>query len=200
MCPGSICHDRHADVTDRLFSMESPEPLHASMVIIGRILKPFGVHGEVRVESLTDVPGRFKGLQTVTLTLSDGKSVETKVTSVRPVNNGIILGFSAFSTPEAAAPFRGAWIQVPVDLNLPREKDTFYQFELIGLRVEDAEGQAIGSIEEVLEYPQHHVLVVRNQNREVLIPASRRTIAMVDVPHKVMQLTSREWWDVTYAL
>jgi 16S rRNA processing protein RimM len=183
-----------------LANMGIPEQSRSSMVIIGRILKPFGVRGEVRVESLTDVPGRFEGLQTVTLALPDGSSMETNVTSVRQINQGVILGFSAFSTPEAVAPYRGAWIQIPVSHNLPREKDTFYQFELIGLRVEDSDGQAIGSVEEVLEYPQHHVLVVRNQDREVLIPASRRTIERVDLNHKVLRLTSREWWDVTYAL
>ena len=170
------------------------------MVIIGRILKPFGVRGEVRVESLSDVPGRFEGLQTVTLVLPDGENVETMVTSVRQINQGVILGFSAFSTPEAAASYRGAWIQIPVSHDLPRGQDTFYQFELIGLQVEDSDGQAIGKIEEVLEYPQQHVFVIRNQEREILIPASRRTIQMVDLDHKVLRLTSREWWDITHAL
>ena len=181
-------------------NMGIPEQSPSSMVIIGRILKPFGVRGEVRVESLTDVPGRFEGLQTVTLALPDGGKVETMVTSVRQINHGVILGFSAFSTPEAAAPYRGAWIQIPVNHNLPRDKGTFYQFELIGLRVEGSDGQTIGTVEEVLEYPQHHVLVIRNREREVLIPASRRTIERVDLNNQVLRLTSREWWDVTYAL
>lgn len=180
--------------------MGIPELSHSSLVVIGRILKPFGVRGEVRVESLTDVPGRFEGLQTVTLALSNGGKVETKVTSVRQIDQGFILGFSGFSTPEAAAPYRGAWIQIPVSHNLPRDRDTFYQFELIGLRVEDSNGQVIGNIEEVLEYPQHHVLVIRSQDREVLVPASRRTIEMVDLSQKVLRLTSREWWDITNAL
>ncbi|MDH3503605.1 MAG: ribosome maturation factor RimM [Nitrospirota bacterium] len=180
--------------------MDVPEPSQSSMVTIGRILKPFGVRGEVRIESLSDVPGRFEGLQTVTLVLQDGGTLETLVTSVRQINQGVILGLSAFSTPETAALYRGAWIKIPVNHNLPRDNDTFYQFELIGLRVEDAEGKPIGTLEEVLEYPQHHVFVIRNEDREILVPASRRTIAMVDVPHKILRLASREWWDATYAL
>lgn len=180
--------------------MDVPEPSQSSMVTIGRILKPFGVRGEVRIESLSDVPGRFEGLETVTLDLPDGRTLETLVTSVRQINQGVILGLSAFSTPETAALYRGAWIKVPENHNLPRDSDTFYQFELIGLRVEDAEGQPLGTLEEVLEYPQHHVFVIRNEDREILVPASRRTIAMVDVPHKVLRLSSREWWDATYAL
>jgi 16S rRNA processing protein RimM len=180
--------------------MGIPEQPHSSRVTIGRILKPFGVRGEVKVESLTDVPGRFEGLQSVMLILSDGGNVETQVISVRQINQGVILGFSAFSTPEAAALYRGAWIQIPESHNLPRDHDTFYQFELIGLRVEDSDARAIGNVEEVLEYPQHHVLVIRDQNREILVPVSRRTIEKVDLPHKVLRLTSREWWDLTNAL
>lgn len=180
--------------------MDVSEPSQPSMVTIGRILKPFGVRGEVRIESLSDVPGRFEGLKTVTLALPDGRTQETMVTSVRQINQGMILGLSAFSTPETAALYRGAWIKIPENHNLPRDPGTFYQFELIGLRVEDAEGQPVGTLEEVLEYPQHHVFVIRNEDREILVPASRRTIAMVDLPHKVLRLTSREWWDATYAL
>ena len=180
--------------------MDAPEPSRSPLVTIGRILKPFGVHGEVRIESLSDVPGRFEGLETVTLALPDGRVLETLVTSVRQINQGVILGLSAFSTPETAALYRGAWIKIPENQNLPRDTDTFYQFELIGLKVEDAEGHPVGTLEEVLEYPQHHVFVIRNEDREILVPASRRTIAMVDLAHKVLRLTSREWWDTTYAL
>jgi 16S rRNA processing protein RimM len=180
--------------------MKTSESFSSSMVIIGQILKPFGIHGEVRVESLTDVPGRFEGLQSVMLALPDGRKFETTVISVRHINQGIILKFSAFSSPEAVASYRGAYIQIPESHNLPRDKDLYYQFELIGLRVEDADGQFIGNVEEIVEYPQHHVLVIRNQDREVLIPASRRTIEEVDLAHKFLRLTSREWWDVSHAL
>ena len=58
----------------------------------------------------------------------------------------------------------------------------------------------MGNVEEIIEYPQHHVMVIRNEQKEVLIPVSRQTIASVDLPHKFLRLTSKEWWDVTYAL
>lgn len=180
--------------------MSIHESSSSPMVVIGRILKPFGVHGEVRVESLTDVPGRFERLHAVLLTLPDGRQCDTHVISVRQVHQGVILGFSAFSTPEAAKSFRGAYIQIPESRDLPREKDLYYQFELIGLQVEDPEGHVIGKIEEVQEYPQHHVLVIRNPDGEILVPASRQTIDAVDLSRKTLRLTSREWWDVTNAL
>ncbi len=172
------------------------------LVTIGRILKPFGVRGEVKVESLSDVPGRFEGLETVYLAPSQGNSIpqETAVTQVRAVNTGYLVRFSAFSTPEEAAPFRGAWIQIPRNPDLPRTPDTFYQFELIGLRVEDPNGAHMGWVEEVLEYPQLHVLVVRNGTQEFLIPAHRRAITNVDVINQRLHVTSKEWWDISHAV
>jgi len=180
-------------------------PLHPqadSLVTIGQILKPFGIRGDVKVESMSDVPGRFEGLETVYLThqREGATPLKTTVTQVREVNAGYLVRFSAFSTPEEATHFRGSWIQIPMSTELPREPDTFYQFELIGLRVEDPDGQHIGTVEEILEYPQHHVLVVRNKEEELLIPASRKTIERVDLDNKCLHVASKECWDLTHAL
>jgi len=173
-----------------------------SLVTIGQILKPFGIRGDVKVESMSDVPGRFEGLKTVYLThqREGATPLETTVTQVRSVNAGYLVRFSAFSTPEEATHFRGAWIQIPMSTELPREPDTFYQFELIGLRVEDPDGQHMGIVEEILEYPQHHVLVVRNKEAEMLIPASRRTIERVDLDNRCLHVASKKFWDPTHAL
>ena len=154
------------------------------------------------MESLSDVPGRFEGLQKVYLTLPHEGAIpeETGVTNVREIPAGYLVKCSAFSTPEEAARYRGAWIQIPLSPELPRVADTYYQFELIGLNVEDPDGQSMGTIEEIIEYPQHHVLVVRNQEKEFLIPANRRTIEHVDLEKKCARLTSKEWWDIHHAL
>lgn len=181
----------------------SSTPPHAdSLVTIGKILKPFGIRGEVKVESLSDVPGRFDGLQTVFLTLPSEaiRPEETTVTQVREVNPGYLMKFSAFSTPEEAAPYRGAWIQIPTNPDLPRNPDIFYQFELIGLRVEDPDGRQMGAVEEILEYPQHHLLVVRNEEKEFLIPVNRKTIEKIDLDKHYLRLASKEWWDIHHAL
>ena len=173
---------------------------NAPLVTIGRILKPFGVKGEVRVESLTDVPGRFEELTNVTLELPGGQTIETTVNSVRKNSRGYLLGLSAFTTPEEATSFRGSWIQVPVHPNLPREADVYYQYELIGLEVQDPEGNVLGILEEIMEYPQHHVFVIRNSQGEVLVPASKTTVETIDIANKILRLRSKEWWDITNAL
>ncbi len=184
----------------RRYFVSSISQQSGTLVIIGKILKPFGVKGEVRVESMTDVPGRFEQLEDVTLELSNGQLVNTMVKSVRATGQGYLIAFSAFDNPEEAEAFRGSWIKVPVHPNLPREKDVYYQFELIGLEVQDPEGTNLGNVEEVLEYPQHHVFVVRGGAHELLIPATKNTIHQVDIDHNILRLHPRERWDVSHAL
>jgi 16S rRNA processing protein RimM len=58
--------------------MASPD--QAELVTIGRIERSFGVRGEARVRSLSDVPGRFEALRQVTIAGSGGKTLETVVT------------------------------------------------------------------------------------------------------------------------
>lgn len=170
------------------------------MVTIGKILKPFGVKGEVRVASLTDVPDRFDRLEHVALALANGQVVETEILSVRQVREGYILGFSAFSDPEEAARYRGAFIQVPEEPHLPRSDGTYYHFELIGLRVEDQQGQRLGVVEDILDYPHQQVFVIKQEEKEWLLPARKQMIESVDLPNKILRLASKEFWDLSNAL
>ena len=57
----------------------------AELIAIGMIEKPFGVKGEVRVRSLSDVPGRLEGLKDVTLVAASGRALVTAVTVVTTV-------------------------------------------------------------------------------------------------------------------
>ncbi len=169
-------------------------------VTIGRVLKPFGVKGEVRVESLTDVPGRFENLPSVTLVSPNGDLLKTEVTQARPSGRSYLMKFSAFSSPEEAATFRGALIQVPQDSDSPSSTEQFYHYQLIGLAVHDERNRTLGQVEEIFDLPQHPIFVTRHGEKEFLIPATRHVVKHVDIKHKLMTVTPIEEWDLSYAV
>lgn len=169
-------------------------------VTIGRILKPFGVRGEVRIESLTDVPGRFESLPMVTLVSPSGQSLDTTITHARIAGHSYLLRFSAFSSPEAVSAFQGALIQVPLDSVPPSPAGQFYQYELIGLAVHDEKQRTLGQVEEILDLPQHLVFVVRQDNEEYLIPATRQVVKQIDIAGKAMTVAPLEQWGLPYAV
>ncbi len=155
-------------------------------VTVGQIERPFGIRGEVKVRSLSDVPGRFEGLRRVSLVAKGGRMWDTDVTHVRRAGAGYILGLVGITTPEEAGLWRGGLIQttrgaVPV---LPDGR--YYECDLIGLAVYSDAGQLIGVLEEILECPGNHVFAVRQETKELLIPAAKELITTVDIEARRM--------------
>jgi 16S rRNA processing protein RimM len=160
----------------------------AELIAIGAIVKPFGVKGEFRVRSLSDVPGRFQGLGRVTLVARSGRALMTTVTRVREDRGFYVLGVEGLSAPEDAAVFRGGWVKIPVDQVPPLPAGHYYEFQLIGMTVKDEEGQSLGTLEEVLETGSNAVFLVRGHGREILVPGTRDVVASVNVDERTMTI------------
>jgi 16S rRNA processing protein RimM len=161
--------------------VEQPE-----LVTIGRIERPFGVKGEVRVASLSDVPGRFERLGQVTLTSPTGRIVDAAVTHVRGSSPTFIVGFDIFSSPEQVAEFRGGFVQVPRGGAPALPAGQYYECDLIGLAVEDVSLGPIGTIEDVWDLSGNQVFVVREAGREILVPAAKQVVVAIDLEGRTM--------------
>lgn len=160
------------------------------LVTIGRIERPFGVRGEVKLRSLSDVPGRFDGLREVTLVSPDGKTVRTTVTGVRRAGSAFIVGLAGYGSPEQAKALRGAWVQIVRGAPPPLPEGQYYECDLIGMAVLDEHGHSLGVVDRVLDLSGNHVFAVRRGAQELLVPAARDLISRVDVERH--ELTVRE--------
>jgi 16S rRNA processing protein RimM len=156
------------------------------LVTIGKIERPFGVKGAVKVRSLSDVPGRFDHLEAVSVVGSTGQAVDRTVTHVRRAGSTYIMQFAGITTPEEAVSLRGGLIQVPRLEPSAQSGDVLYECDLIGMTVVDEEQQPLGVVETIWELPGHQVFVVRKDGQEVLIPASKNFVTAVDVPQRRM--------------
>ncbi|MFN3681980.1 MAG: ribosome maturation factor RimM [Nitrospira sp.] len=167
---------------------ESPvgvRDLEREVVVVGIIQRPFGVKGEVRVRSLSDVPARWETLSRVSLVARDGKTWDTNVTTVRRVATEFIVGFAGITTLETARLWCGGLIQATrIAASLP--DDHYLECDVVGLVVHSDRGELIGRVEEVWELPGHHVLVVRDGKRETLIPAAKAWVRHVDLEGRTM--------------
>lgn len=158
----------------------------SDLVAIGQIVKSFGVKGDVRVKSLSDVPGRFEGLREVTIETPSGKTIETVVSRVRKDLDSYVIGLEALSTPEEAALFRGSLLKIPEDQVPALPDGQYYEFQLIGMTVKDEQGQPLGTLEDIMETGSHPVFVVRGPGREWLVPGRQAAIASMDVAQRTM--------------
>ena len=152
----------------------------AEYLAIGRIVKPFGVRGELVVESLTDDPGRFSALTTVMMGKDADSASEVIIEEVRAAGRGIRLRLNGIGDRDAAEALRGAFLFVaPADrIKLPPGRH--FVHTLIGLAVVSEEGEDLGRLADVLKLPAHDVYVVRGDRGEVMIPVVEEFVREID--------------------
>jgi 16S rRNA processing protein RimM len=156
------------------------------LIIIGRIVKPFGVKGEMKIEPMTDFPERFTGLRSVHLVSPAGKETLCEIQAVRYAGSAPYIRFSGFDTPEKAKALNGWFIKVPEEEAVPLPEGTYYWFELMGMEVVSESGETLGSIVDIFETGSNDVYVVKQGRKEVYVPATREVIKQVDRKEKRM--------------
>jgi 16S rRNA processing protein RimM len=139
----------------------------SDLVEVGRVGRPHGVAGAFVVERPSDDPGRFA----VGARLLAG-DVEVEVVESRRVGGGRLA--IRLDRPVA----RGTVLEVPRATLPEPEEDAYYVFQLVGLRVEEAGGRALGRVAEVLELPANDVLEL---DTGVLLPLVGACVREVDL-------------------
>jgi 16S rRNA processing protein RimM len=156
------------------------------LVTIGKIERPFGVRGEFKVRSLSDVPGRLDQLKQIQVLEPTGQIVDRTVTHVRRAGSTYIMGLDGVTTPEEAGVLRGGLIQVPRRPAATLSADVYFECDLIGMTVENERGEDVGVVETILEIPDNHLFVVRKGKGEILIPAAKSFVTSVDLTRRRM--------------
>jgi len=155
-------------------------------ITVGEIAAPFGVRGEVKVIPYTDFPERFEKTRKLFLN-KDGLLREVCIDRAILREKDVILKIKGIDTPEEAAEYRRALLQIPRDEVWPLPADSYYRFQIIGLTVTTADGVALGRVADILETGSNDVYVVRdNGKREYLIPALRDVIKDIDLEKGLM--------------
>lgn len=159
------------------------QPKTPKYLLIGEILRPHGVKGELRMRVLTDYPERLKTLKSVYL----GKSPEAvdpaphRLKSARMHQDFALLTLKDIDDRNKAEPLRGLFVLVDIKDAVPLDDDEVYLFQLIGMKVVTEAGDEIGTLTEVLETGANDVYIVKSpQYGEVLIPVIDETILETD--------------------
>ncbi len=155
------------------------------LIAVGRILRPQGRRGEVRLELLTDEPGRLAELSECYLVPPEaGEPVRIETVWFQgPVPVVKLAGTDSIGDAEALA---GRLLAIPRAAARPLAADRFYAFDLMGCAVRTPDGQALGVIADVTPGPAHDYWVVRAGEREWLLPAVTAIVERVDLGSRVV--------------
>jgi 16S rRNA processing protein RimM len=92
---------------------------------------------------------------------------------------------------EEAEAYRSASLFVKKDV-LDRGGDEYFWHELIGLRVYMDSGEFLGEVQNIFRTGGHDIYVVKDGEKEILIPAVHHVIADIDLERGAMTITHME--------
>lgn len=153
-------------------------------LLIGEVLRPHGIRGELRMRVLTDFPERIPQLETVFIgTGPDDAGIgRYQITHARPHQGYMLLTVDGINDRDQAERLRGLFVMVSIEDAIPLEEGEYYLYQLHGLKVRTEDGQTLGIISEVLETGANDVYVIHSpQYGEILIPVIPETVLKVDI-------------------
>jgi 16S rRNA processing protein RimM len=164
---------------------KDPEP---SYVIVGQVRRPHGIRGEVRVEILTDYPGRLVQRDHVYLASPQSPDDVERypLESVRPHKGILLVKLGRCDDRDRAEELRGMLVQIPFEEAVPLEEGEYYHFQLTGIDVETETGEWLGRVADVIETAAHDVYVVHGPHGEILLPAIEDVILELDIEEREM--------------
>lgn len=144
-------------------------------VSLGRIVRPHGVRGEVRVHLYNPDSTLLEAIEEVWL---EDRAVALE--GARPGPGGAwLVRLAGIDDRDAAEALRGVELAVPREV-FPEEAEDTYLVDLLGLKVVDGEGRELGTVEGVEVAGPQDLLVVRRGESAWLLPAVEPLLGEVD--------------------
>jgi 16S rRNA processing protein RimM len=158
--------------------------LGADLVCLGEIAGPHGVKGAVRVKSFTAAPADLVAYGP----LCDASGKRRFALALIGGSRGILIArIEGVADRDAAGRLRGVRLHVPRAALPAPGPDSYYHADLIGLRVINRAGTAIGTVRAVLDLPAGAVIEIgRNDGGELMLAFTDATVPTVDLGAGVM--------------
>ena len=150
--------------------------MNPQFIPIARVVAPWGIHGEVKVEPMTDFSDRFACGETVYL-----RGLPVTIESSRWQDNLVILKLDSIDSRDKAEEMRKLFLEIPSSQLHSLPKGEYYRFQLIGLKVLSTEGKLLGQVSNVIQTGSHDVYEISSENRSFLIPATDEVIKSIDL-------------------
>ncbi|WP_345740707.1 ribosome maturation factor RimM [Stackebrandtia albiflava] len=163
------------------------------MLVIGRIVRPHGIRGDLICEVRTDEPEERFVAGSVVHT-DPASAGPLRIESVRWYQGRLLLTFDGVADRDTAEALRGVLLCVDsANVPPPEDPEEFRDHDLVGLRVETETGETVGTVARIEHGPAHDTLVVdRSEAKPALIPFIHAMVPVVDVPGGRMVVTLPE--------
>ena len=125
--------------------------MYSEYLMIGEVLRPQGVRGQVKVRPDTDDPARFLALEQVYLKTENG-FVPCPISQTEVRADGFVYCVLADAADRNAAEAQRGWmLYIDRAHAVPLGEGQYFISDLIGCAVQDRQGNTLGAVRDVLQ-------------------------------------------------
>ena len=154
------------------------------LLVVGRIIRPHGIRGEVAVEVRTDDP-ELRFVPGSVLQTDPEQAGPLTVSAARHHSGRLLVTFAGIEDRGQADPLRGTLLLVDsAGLADPEDPEEFRDHQLIGLAAVTTTGEHVGVVADVLHHGQDLLVVAgegRRRGADMLVPFVAAIVPAVDI-------------------
>ncbi len=152
----------------------------AELIELAAVVRSHGLRGELLLKPFNPESTLLGEVTHVLLKARDGTVTRFEVEEARTHGDGQLLALKGVRTREASDALRGNLVCVTrADLPAPEEGE-YYLVDLVGLEARDAQGERVGKIEQVIDYPSVTCFVVVAPEGKREVPNLPRYVLAID--------------------
>ncbi|MDQ8022948.1 MAG: ribosome maturation factor RimM [Moraxellaceae bacterium] len=160
------------------------------MIVLGRIVAPFGIQGWVKIHPFGDDPLSWRKMPEWWLAADDSVTDASgwqarKLRGCRAHGKGLVVAFDGIEDRNGAEALTGQYVAAPREALPKPDKDEYYWADLVGLNVENPKGESLGAVASLVETGAHAVMEIvageGESRQERLIPFVAAYVKDVDV-------------------
>jgi len=170
-----------------LWNLLRPEQ---DFIVIARIVRPQGRHGEVLADLLTDFPEKFAERKQLWLSSEAGSTRRDCTLEKHWFHKGrIVLKFAGVDSISDAENLSGWLVQIPTSERSKLGSEAFYVGDLVGSAVIDVSGRKIGIVADIQQSGSTApLLLVDNGEKQYEIPFAVEYLVRFDASQKTLEM------------
>lgn len=162
------------------------------LIPIGRVIRPHGVRGKIKLEYFGEDVNCFPPSREVFIEVKAGSLRAYDILETTPQPPRLILHLKGIERREEVESLIGKEVFIKREILPDLEEGEYYWMDLLGMSVETQEGKKIGRVKEIFSTGANDVYVVEGKRGEIFLPAIEEVIQSVDRERGVMKVSWKD--------
>ncbi len=163
---------------------------------VGYVASTHGIGGEVNVFATTEDPRRFRKLKNIRLQTLRGEVLDLEIERVKMGTKFVILKFKGYDNINDVERWKGSELTIDRADAIPLRKGEYYIPDLIGLDIQDEDGNYLGKLVNVIQTGANDVYEMQRDGVDetgkpldtVLIPKIDECVLNIDIEKGVVTI------------